>query len=239
MNVSVTEIYIPYRDIPNPKRIEEDQSIQNVLLHFLKPVVPFEQAVKDNPLYSDLFGMRHFIAVEFWRVMMNSKFNPTVKAPKKFHQHIKDEADQWLKIIHLLEAMKRLECLDCNPNIAFMHIVREQGLTLFNYCSAHGATDAIRTWQNENNQLRALENPFDSEQTHTTQLIVDIAIDISEGNDRFRSNYYMPVVKGRSAITANYKKYRAVAYNREGIQQRQGRKKENAFLDSTLRASFG
>lgn len=239
MSQSVIEIYIPYRDIPNPKLLKEDESIQNILLHFLKPVVPSEQAVKDNPLYSDLFGMRHFIAVEFWRVMMNSKFNPTVKAPKKFHQHIKDEADQWLKIIHLLEAMKRLECLDCNPNIAFMHIVREQGLTLFNYCSAHGATDAIRTWQNENKQLQALENPFDSKLTPNTQLIVDIAINISEGNDRFRSNYYMPVVKGRMAMTAKYKQFRASAYNMNGIQQRQGRKKENAFLDSISRASFG
>ena len=239
MSKSVTEIYIPYRDIPNPKPIEEDQTIQNVLLHFLKPVIPFEQEVKEIPLYNGLFGMRHFIAVEFWRVMMNRGFHPTVKAPKIFHQEIKDEANQWLKIIHLLEAMKGLGYLDWNPNIAFMHIVGEQGLTLFNYCAANSATLSIKTWQKENNQLRALENPFDSEKTLATHSIVSLASAISELNDGFRSNYYMPVVKGRSAITANYKKYRAVAYNMNGIQQRQGRKKENAFLDSTLRASFG
>jgi hypothetical protein len=230
--------------------IERDW-IKNGLMSMLDP----NKLRSNDPWYQTALGEDHLqilgcVAGEFYRVAFDSKFDllRLRRSRGKDYQATKKSVDLnaqlWVKVWQMLERMESMGKLPLPPHMLispsslstqaktplwFLCLVLDSELLTpwVSYLSPDGSIgfDALRKQQqNVNRKLTNLENPFENE---FNRLFVETAIAVAENFDRFRTDFYNPMVIRRQAVTSFMVKHDFKAFDLNGKQSRQGRKKNN------------
>jgi hypothetical protein len=203
-------------------------------------------------LGEDHLQMLGCVAGEFYRLAFDSKFDllRLRRGRGKDYQVTKKSvalnAQLWVKVWQMLERMESMGKLPPPPHMLisqsslstqaktplwFLCLVLESELLTpwASYLPPDGSIgfEALRKQQqNVNGKLMSLdklENPFVNE---FNRLFVETAIAVAENFDRFRTDFYNPMVKQRQAVTNFMVKHDFKAFGTDGKQSRQGRRKK-------------
>jgi hypothetical protein len=243
--------YVRY---PNPLNNRQVRYSRDVWVQSaLDSLVYQSESQHANPWYQKASaeahrGMTWYVAGSFYRLEFDSKCKigklPPCRDPEmKRQKKLVDACGLlWAKTWRVLERMESTGKLPLPPSILvscpqypqqaltplwLMALVSEGELLTpwLDYLSPDGAQGfeaLLKQQQNDNKKLQALENPFENRQA---KLFVDSAISIANDNDRFRIDFYSPMVSQRQAITALLKREPFVAFDLDGKPSRKGRKK--------------
>ena len=141
---------------------------------------------------------------------------------------VKAEAQLWHSVLKLLERINTISYLENHPAVVLGQIISESALVLanFRYVAGEdaGATEFIRQLQTQNRALQGVEsNPFMPAESPVTCRILERAMALANANDRFRVEYYLPVVGARMSLVSCLKEQKSRSYNQNKMV-RQGRK---------------
>ena len=185
-------------------------------------------------------GMTRLVAGEFYRLEFDSKCKfgkmpPCRTDDMKRQKHLVIAcAELWVSTFRALERMGTLgqwigtfsHVKQATTPLWLMTLVTEgEFLTpwarYLDPDGARGFKELLRQYQNENQRLHDLDNPFEK---HNTRLFIDTAIATAQTSDKFRKKFYDPMIRRRKAIAALIKKedFEAIV---DGKRSRQGRKK--------------
>lgn len=171
-------------------------------------------------------GYRQFVAEEFYRRVIDSDF--LIEKPgKKLEKTVGAEADLWVATLAMLERISILVPFMEHSAIDLYALISERALMVLVATYSDGvvvAKEYIRNLQSQNRKLQGCENPFDRGEVPYTWEIVQRAIALSDTNDCFRRNFYMPVVRARQKLVTRMKEDRVRVFY-QGKMQRQGRRK--------------
>jgi hypothetical protein len=240
---------------PKPLNNRQVRYSRNALVQLaLNSIVsPSESLMTTHPWYQKASAEAHslmicYVAGSFYRLEFDSKCkigklppcrNPEMKRQKKL---VDACGLLWARTWRVFERMESMGRLPLPPFVLvgtisypqqaitptwLMALVLEgEILTPWaDYVSPDGAQGSealLKQQQNDNKSLQALENPFENP---CTRLFIDSAIADAEKFDRFRTDFYNPMVRQRQAITALLKRESFVAFDLDGKPSRKGRKK--------------
>ena len=239
---------------PNPLNNRQVRYSRNALVQCaLDSIVsPSASLIATHPWYQKASaeahrGMTGYVAGSFYRLEFDSKCkiwklppcrDPEMKRQKKL---VDASGMLWAKTWRVLERMESMGRLPLPPFVLvsatryppqaitplwLMALVTKGGfLTPWgDYVSPDGAQGfevVLKQQQNNNKKLQALENPFENPYT---RLFIDSAIATADEFDRFRIDFYSPMIRQRQVITALLKREPFVAFDLDGKPIRKGRK---------------
>jgi hypothetical protein len=207
-----------------------------------------------NPWYQTALADGHqgtiaCVAGEFYRLEFDSKFD-LWRLPRRrgsgyqsTKNLIKLSASLWVKVWRMLERMESMGRLPLPPSVPISANLTQQ-LIITLWLSALVIEGELMTpWldyvppengrgfeafrkqqQNDNRKLQGFENPFNEP---CTRIFIENAIATAEEFDRFRKQFFTPMVKQRQSITAFVIKEGYQAFDIDGKPSRQGRRKPN------------
>lgn len=190
--------------IPPPRHLHPSIPLQAVLGKLF-----VDEKGREQHTCEQLLKWRQFCIAEFWRSELDSTF-PLAKPFYGSKKLIEAEVGLWKKLLRLLERLDTLGIIS-DSALAFGSLLVERQMALFYFFRANepvGATQAIKGFQVQNRQLQSLTNPF-AEKYSSTCHTIEAAICLADRADKFRSDYYMPVVRRRMALVALMKKTHA------------------------------
>ena len=143
------------------------------------------------------------------------------------------EVKLWRSIFNLAVALKKWGEWTTSPELTLCEIIQESALVLLPVFFSgdnegkQSVDDCICFYQKQNMKLQDSEffcnNPFD-QKTPWTRDFIDKAMHHANKDKGFRSQYYLPVVQARKALTAVIKKGKLCSFNEQG-RLKSGRKK--------------
>jgi hypothetical protein len=185
-----------------------------------------------------LYDYRRLVIGRFTQKKINSKFK--IKSlNRRWKKVVEPETELWSRTLTMLEGLHTLGYLPYpHPTLTFFALIKERALLLSNFSlnedlidSINGKEDFISFLQQQNRQIQALTNPFQSEEYPHTWLIVNVAQKVADQLDPFRKNYFTPVVRARMSVIARINESKGkLLYKGKKIRQGQSirelRKKE-------------
>jgi hypothetical protein len=142
---------------------------------------------------------RTSILEEIIRIRWDSTFRSDLKPPKSIRTGITLSANLWNRVIDLLLEIDFLNPCSIHPAIRFTHLIREGQIDCL-HVSGKNKSEAIKIIQSQNQDLKALKNPFSLEY-HYTHSLFENALPIAERMDRFRTGKLTPVREARENLT--------------------------------------
>jgi hypothetical protein len=159
---------------------------------------------------------RTSILEEIIRIRWDSTFRSDLKPPKNIRTGITLSANLWNRVIDLLLEIYFLNPRPPHPAIHFAHLIRERQIDCL-HISGKNKSEAIKIIQSQNQDLKALKNPFPLEY-HYSRSLFKSALRIAERMDRFRIGKLTPVREAREKLTQHLRS-EATFFEKEGEER--------------------
>jgi hypothetical protein len=142
---------------------------------------------------------RTSVLEEIIRTQWDSTFRSGIKPPKNARGDIKLRANLWNKVIDLILKIEFISPSSTHPALLFGELMKEGQIECL-HISAQTKSETIRLIQSQNQDLKALKNPFPPEYRYT-HWFVERVLPIVGMMDRICTNNFTPMRQARENLT--------------------------------------